>query len=185
MLFRSYDDKFNGYVTIEYALEHSLNIPAVKSLKLLGTEQFIQKLSGCNFLQIQKDRKKLGLSIILGGCGTSLEELTTLFSSFANEGEFFASSFSNRDHNGAKHRLMSKGACYMVNDILCRVNRPDFPLDWSATEHMPRIAWKTGTSYGKRDAWSIGYNKRFTVGVWLGNFSGVGNPDLKIGRAHV
>ncbi|MBL0234875.1 MAG: penicillin-binding protein 1C [Chitinophagaceae bacterium] len=174
----NYDDKFNGYVTVEYALEHSLNIPAVKSLKMLGTEQFIQKLSGCNFRQIQKDRKKLGLSLILGGCGTSLEELTALFSSFANEGEYYPSTYSDLDAGGNRQRIMSKGACYMVNDILSRVNRPDFPLNWSATEHMPKIAWKTGTSYGKRDAWSIGYNKKFTVGIWLGNFSGVGNPDL-------
>ncbi len=174
----NYDEKFNGYVTIEYALEHSLNIPAVKSLKMLGTEQFIHKLSNCQFKQIQKDKKKLGLSMILGGCGTSLEELTTLFSSFANEGNFFATSYSNFDNSPKAQRLMSPAACYMVNDILSRVNRPDFPINWAATEHMPKIAWKTGTSYGKRDAWSIGYNKRFTVGVWVGNFSGVGNPDL-------
>ena len=174
----NYDDKFNGYVTVEYALEHSLNIPAVKSLRMLGTEQFIQKLSSCQFRQIQKDRKKLGLSLILGGCGTSLEELTTLFSSFSNEGEFFSSSYCQLDSSQHPLRLMSPAASYMVNDILSRVNRPDFPLNWSATEHMPKIAWKTGTSYGKRDAWSIGYNKRFTVGVWVGNFSGVGNPDL-------
>ena len=62
----NYDKKFNGYVTMEYALEHSLNIPAVKSLKLLGHEKLIQKLSNCNFKQIQKDQRKLGLSMILG-----------------------------------------------------------------------------------------------------------------------
>lgn len=174
----NYDDKFNGYVTVEYALEHSLNIPAVKSLKMLGTEQFIQKLSGCGFSQIKKDRKKLGLSLILGGCGTTLEELTALFSSFANEGVYYHSSYSDRDSSSRSNRLMSPAASYMVNDILSRVNRPDFPLNWSATEHMPKIAWKTGTSYGRRDAWSIGYNKRFTVGVWAGNFSGIGNPEL-------
>ncbi|HET6993622.1 MAG TPA: penicillin-binding protein 1C, partial [Chitinophagaceae bacterium] len=59
-----------------------------------------------------------------------------------------------------------------------KVDRPDFPLNWGATERMPRIAWKTGTSYGRRDAWSIGYNRNFTVGVWVGNFSGVGVADL-------
>jgi membrane carboxypeptidase/penicillin-binding protein PbpC len=66
----------------------------------------------------------------------------------------------------------------MINDILSKVNRPDFPLNWQSTERMPKIAWKTGTSYGRRDAWSIGYNKNYTVGVWVGNFSGVGVPDL-------
>jgi penicillin-binding protein 1C len=66
----------------------------------------------------------------------------------------------------------------MINEILSRVSRPDFPINWQATERMPKIAWKTGTSYGRRDAWSIGYNKNFTVGVWAGNFSGIGAPDL-------
>ena len=66
----------------------------------------------------------------------------------------------------------------MINEMLSKINRPDFPLNWSATEKMPKIAWKTGTSYGRRDAWSIGYNKNYTVGVWVGNFSGVGVADL-------
>jgi penicillin-binding protein 1C len=58
------------------------------------------------------------------------------------------------------------------------VNRPDFPLNWESTMHLPKIAWKTGTSYGRRDAWSIGYNQRYTVGIWVGNFSGLGIPEL-------
>ncbi len=62
----NYNKQFNGYVTMEYALEHSLNIPAVKSLNLLGKEKFISTLSSCNFKQIRKDREKLGLSMILG-----------------------------------------------------------------------------------------------------------------------
>ena len=66
----------------------------------------------------------------------------------------------------------------MVNETLSKVNRPDFPFNWQGTERMPKIAWKTGTSYGRRDAWSIGYNKKYTVGVWIGNFSGQGVQDL-------
>jgi len=66
----------------------------------------------------------------------------------------------------------------MINETLSKVNRPDFPLNWESTVHLPKIAWKTGTSYGRRDAWSIGYNKRYTVGIWVGNFSGLGIPEL-------
>jgi penicillin-binding protein 1C len=174
----NYDQKFNGYVTVEYALEHSLNIPAVKSLKLIGHEKLIQKLVQCNFRQIQKDQQKLGLSMILGGCGTTLEELTGLFSCFATNGNYIPPSYTQGDTNYHSTTIISPAANYMINEILSKVNRPDFPLNWSATEHMPKIAWKTGTSYGKRDAWSIGYNKNFTVGVWTGNFSGVGVADL-------
>ncbi len=66
----------------------------------------------------------------------------------------------------------------MINETLSKVNRPDFPLNWESTVHLPKIAWKTGTSYGRRDAWSIGYNKHYTVGIWVGNFSGLGIPEL-------
>ena len=84
----NYDKRFNGYVTMEYALEHSLNIPAVKSLKALGKDKLIQRLSQCDFREIDRDRKKLGLSMILGGCGATLEEMTGLYSIFANEGVY-------------------------------------------------------------------------------------------------
>jgi penicillin-binding protein 1C len=177
----NYDEKFNGYVTIEYALEHSLNIPAVKSLKILGQEKLIQKLSNCHFKQIQKDRRKLGLSLILGGCGTTLEEMTGLFSVFANDGRYISPAYiqnvtSRSDPDG--QTVISPAANFMINEILSKVNRPDFPLNWTATERMPKIAWKTGTSYGRKDAWSIGYNKNYTVGIWTGNFSGLGVADL-------
>ena len=174
----NYDQKFNGYITVEYALEHSLNIPAVKSLKMLGYEKLIRKLSDCNFKQIRKDQKKLGLSMILGGCGTTLEEMTGLFSSFANDGIYISPSFTQSDTNSPKVVVASPAATFMINEILSNLSRPDFPLSWQATERMPKIAWKTGTSYGRRDAWSIGYNKNYTVGVWTGNFSGTGVADL-------
>jgi penicillin-binding protein 1C len=116
--------------------------------------------------------------MILGGCGTSLEELTALFSSFANEGVYISPLYVEDDSIRPKVTVASPGATYMINEMLSKINRPDFPLNWSATERMPKIAWKTGTSYGRRDAWSIGYNKNYTVGVWIGNFSGVGVADL-------
>ncbi len=174
----NYDEKYNGYVTVEYALEHSLNIPAVKGLKMLGHEKLIQKLSTCNFKQIQKDQRKLGLSMILGGCGTTLEELTGLFAAFANNGVYISPSFIQSDTIHRQTMVVSPASCFMINEILSKVNRPDFPLNWTATERMPKIAWKTGTSYGRKDAWSIGYNKNYTIGVWTGNFSGVGVADL-------
>ena len=174
----NYDRKWNGFVTMSYALEHSLNIPAVKSLHGLGTDRLIQSLALCNFKQISKDQQKLGLSMILGGCGTSLEELTGLFSSFANNGFYIRPYYGGPDTIQRKRRILSEASSFMITDLLSQINRPDFPLQWESTEHLPKIAWKTGTSYGKRDAWSIGYNKQFTVGIWVGNFSGVGNPEL-------
>jgi len=194
----NYDRRFNGYVTMEYALEHSLNIPAVKSLKALGKDVLIRKLTQCGCRQIDRDRNKLGLSMILGGCGATLEELTGLYSIFANEGRWVKPMYTTDDTVEAAplrnawrprgeegdtgkirgQRVVSPAATFMINEILSKVNRPDFPLNWESTTHLPKIAWKTGTSYGRRDAWSIGYNKRYTVGIWVGNFSGLGIPEL-------
>lgn len=174
----NYDQKFNGYVTTEYALDHSLNIPAVKSLQKLGKEKLVSKLILCGFKQIQKDQNKLGLSMILGGCGANLEQLTGLFSALANDGVYIPPLYLEGSESPKRIRLLSSAANYMITDILSKINRPDFPINWSATEHMPKIAWKTGTSYGRRDGWSIGYNKNYTVGVWTGNFSGLGVPEL-------
>ncbi|MEO6316012.1 MAG: penicillin-binding protein 1C [Chitinophagaceae bacterium] len=174
----NYDRKFNGYVSMEYALEHSLNIPAVKSLRLLGKDKLVEKLAACNFNQVKKDRQKLGLSLILGGCGATLEELTGLYSAFANDGMYVSPSYTQADSAHTTVKLLTTAANFMINETLSKVNRPDFPLNWQSTEHMPKIAWKTGTSYGRRDAWSIGYNKHYTVGIWTGNFSAQGIPEL-------
>ncbi|QEC40364.1 penicillin-binding protein 1C [Pseudobacter ginsenosidimutans] len=176
----NYDKQFNGFVTMEYALEHSLNIPAVKGLEWLGKDKFIQTLAGCDFQQIRKDQKKLGLSLILGGCGSNLEELTGLYTIFANNGKYIRPNYTKRDSTQAAftRNVLSPASTFMINETLSKVNRPDFPLNWQSTERMPKIAWKTGTSYGRRDAWSIGYNKNYTVGVWVGNFSALGIPEL-------
>jgi penicillin-binding protein 1C len=174
----NYDRRWNGFVTMSYALEHSLNIPAVKSLHALGEDKMIRALVSCDFKQIRKDHQKLGLSMILGGCGASLEELTGLFSCFANEGIYVKPLYGGKDTIQKKTRILSEASSFIITDILSQINRPDFPLQWESTEHLPKIAWKTGTSYGKRDAWSIGYNQQYTIGIWVGNFSGVGNPEL-------
>ena len=176
----NYDRKFNGYVSMEYALDHSLNIPAVKSLHALGKDKLIKKLSDCDFKQVRKDRQKLGLSMILGGCGASLEELTGLYTIFASNGQYIRPAYTQDDtitrQNGVQ--IISPAAAYMISEMLSKINRPDFPLNWESTVHLPKIAWKTGTSYGRRDAWSIGFNPHYTVGVWVGNFSALGVPEL-------
>jgi penicillin-binding protein 1C len=174
----NYDKEFHGYVTMEYALEHSLNIPAVKGLRMIGVDEMVQQLARCDFKQIRKDQRKLGLSMVLGGCGATLEELTGLYSIFANEGKYFKPNFIQTEDKPGGKKILSPAAAFMINEILTKIDRPDFPLNWQSTEHMPKIAWKTGTSYGRRDAWSIGYNKKYSVGVWVGNFSALGVPEL-------
>ena len=174
----NYDSKYNGAVTVEDALAYSLNIPAVKTLQQLGVPSLVDKLIEAEFRQIRIDRGKLGLSMALGGCGTSLEELALLYASFANQGLFSRANWLASDSLPQPKRLVSEEAAFMVTESLTRLNRPDLPNSASASLRVPKVAWKTGTSYGRRDAWSIGYNKNYTIAVWAGNFNNEGVPDL-------
>jgi penicillin-binding protein 1C len=174
----NYDSKYNGAVTVEDALAYSLNIPAVKTLQQLGVPSLVDKLIEADFRQILADRNKLGLSIALGGCGTRLEELTLMYAAFANKGTYAKANWLQADSLAEPRRFISEEAAYMITESLTRLTRPDLPNSASASLRVPKVAWKTGTSYGRRDAWSIGYNQNYTIGVWAGNFNNEGVPDL-------
>lgn len=174
----NFDRRFNGKVSIEFALANSLNIPAVKVLQEMTPGVLINYLKKADFQTVKKQSKDLGLSMILGGCGVTLEELTRLFTAFANDGKVHGLNYAQEARKSKGEMLISPESAYLITTILTQVTRPDLPNNFDNTYHLPRIAWKTGTSYGKKDAWSIGYNRRYTVGVWVGNFSGMGVPEL-------
>ncbi|UHG90938.1 penicillin-binding protein 1C [Spirosoma oryzicola] len=175
----NYDRKFNGPVTAEFALANSLNIPAVALLNELGTPTLMSSLRKAGFTTIRKQAKDLGLSTILGGCGVTLEEMTRLYAGFANGGVMGELRFTSKASPTRRDtKLLSQEAAYLITNTLTQITRPDLPNNFDNSYHLPRIAWKTGTSYGRRDAWSIGYNQRYTIGVWVGNFSGVGAAEL-------
>ena len=178
----NYDRQFNGPVSAEFALANSLNIPAVKLLHDIGPSAMVSALEEAGFTTVKKQRKALGLSLVLGGCGVTLDEMTRLYAGFANGGKVGALNLTQKlDYQSGQQSttlLLSPEATFMVTNTLRQLVRPDLPNNFDNSYHLPRIAWKTGTSYGRRDAWSIGYNQRFTIGVWIGNFSGVGIPAL-------
>jgi penicillin-binding protein 1C len=174
----NYDETFRGPVSISYALENSLNIPAVRALNELGTDKLIQTLGQCQFNRIQKDKEKLGLSMVLGGCGVTLEEMAGLYAAQADLGNFKRLRYTTKDIDTQQTRIYSQSAAFMITEMLVKITRPDLPVGYENSVHLPKIAWKTGTSYGRRDAWSIGYNQKYTIAVWVGNFSNVGVPEL-------
>lgn len=174
----NFDRTFHGKITMSFALANSLNVPAVKVLREVSTPALIEKLKKAHFENIKKNAPKLGYSMILGGCGVTLEELTNLFSGFANKGQWQAASALADEPLSTPDELVSEEAAYLITQVLSQVSRPDLPNNYDYTYRLPKIAWKTGTSFGKKDAWSIGYNARYTVGVWVGNFSGEGVPEL-------
>lgn len=174
----NYNLKFNGDVTAEFALRNSLNIPAIRLLEEYGMSQYLDILTKGGFEKVAQDRKKLGLSMILGGCGVRLEELTRFFSTFANKGHLYPLNYNLNMNDRKGNAIFSEASSFIIAQILSSNERPDFPKDMLDETELPKIAWKTGTSYGKRDAWAIGFNPRYTVGVWMGNFDGKGSPQL-------
>ncbi|MEZ5068436.1 MAG: penicillin-binding protein 1C [Bacteroidia bacterium] len=174
----NFNSKFNGPVTVEFALSHSLNIPAVQTLNKLGVNTLTDALARSQFQSIAAQQKKLGLSVVLGGCGVKLSELSNLYSTFANNGNYVPLKYTDDDTVSYSFPLISDAAAYLTTEMLSKLVRPDMPNNYENSLRIPKIAWKTGTSYGRRDAWSIGYNKRYTVGVWVGNFDGSGIAEL-------
>ena len=188
----NYDGKFTGYVIARDALARSLNVPAVNIYAKMEKNQLFEflKYAGISTLNNSDD---YGLSLVLGGCGINLLELTTLYAGLANMGEFAPYSFlydtekintksrkltNTTSSDFSAQRLLRPETCWIVTDMLTTLKRPDFPRTFDLTGTMPKVAWKTGTSYGHRDAWSIGYSPELTIGVWLGNFNGTGAPIL-------
>lgn len=176
----NFDNEFRGLVTVHTALAYSLNLPPVWLLEDVGYEKFANILEKAGFSDVKKRRKSLGYSLALGGCGVTLEELTRFYTCFANEGKLFDLNYTKAQAaDKQKFRtLFSPAATYIIGTILSDLARPDLPQSYVLDSKVPKIAWKTGTSYGKRDAWAIGYSPRYTVGIWMGNMSGEGAPEL-------
>lgn len=174
----NFDETFTGSVTMEDALSKSLNLPAVSVIDAISPRIFIESLVTAGFRQIKTDSYKLGLSVVLGGCGVRLEELVPAYSIFSRRGRFLPLKWIKSDTSTYTIPVISEASAYSVGTILTSLTRPDFPQYYQSGIHLPKLGWKTGTSYGRRDGWSIGFNHRFTIGVWVGNFSGQGVPEL-------
>ncbi|HDZ59003.1 MAG TPA: penicillin-binding protein 1C, partial [Ignavibacteriales bacterium] len=173
----NYDLKYYGNVTADFALLNSLNIPAVRLLRQIGLNNFTGLLEQSGFKDISRRKKKLGLSVILGGCGVTLEELTRLYSAFVRDGYLYPLRYLQNQNNGSGVEIFSASSSFLIANILSGDSRNSLLKNSEFNDHT-KFAWKTGTSYGKRDAWAIGFNKNYTIGVWLGNFSGEGSPHL-------
>ncbi|HBR28955.1 MAG TPA: penicillin-binding protein 1C, partial [Firmicutes bacterium] len=172
----NYDSTYSGLVSAQEALQRSLNVPAVNLLAALGGEALYELLKKAGFTTLTPVNH-YGLSMVLGGCEVNLLELTNLYAALAGSGKKYPVQTRLDRGNSPPLTLFSPGVAYIITEILTEVRRPDLPTCWEFTT-LPKVAWKTGTSYGHKDAWSIGYNPRYTVGVWVGNFSGEGRAGL-------
>ncbi|WP_445146721.1 penicillin-binding protein 1C [Dyella sp. Tek66A03] len=172
----NFDESFNGPISAAEALQRSLNVPAVDVLDHVGPNRFVARLAnGGVDLRLPRGASP-NLSIILGGASTRLEDLVGAYTAFANEGMAGKPRYVP-DQPRQQRRLLSPGAAWIIRDILAS-NPADVegaPLD-GTTRAQNTIAWKTGTSYGYRDAWAIGVTDDWTFGVWIGRPDGTPSP---------
>ncbi|HVZ02134.1 MAG TPA: penicillin-binding protein 1C [Dongiaceae bacterium] len=169
----NFDHLFRGEVTAREALQLSLNLPAVALLDRVGPVRFAQRLTDAGAPLVLPDKHaRPGLPIALGGVGTNLERLVTLYSALAEQGIARPLLFRADEAEGVPHALMSPLAAWYVTRILDETPPPERRLAAGNRKNASDIAYKTGTSYGYRDAWAIGYNARYTVGVWVGRPDG-------------
>lgn len=164
----NFDEGFSGPVSVAEALAKSLNLPAVQLLAIYGPKRFASQLNAVG-LQFNANSAEPNLTYILGGASVKMEQLVSLYSAFARQGSVAELRFLTRDPL-IERPLFSAGSAWVIRRILAGELSPPAQVDMSG--ELSPIAWKTGTSYGYRDAWSIGVNPRYLIGVWVGRPDG-------------
>lgn len=179
---QNFDKNFDGAVPANNALTRSLNIPAVRMLQDFGLPQFYKALQELEFTSINKGPNHYGLSLILGGAESSLWELCRGYYFLAQKlnGQKLQSLQYATDQEVVEKKLQhfSRSSIFQTFEILTEVNRPNEEGAWKVFESVRKIAWKTGTSFGQRDALAVGVTPEYIVGVWAGNADGEGRPGL-------
>ncbi|MEN8142870.1 MAG: penicillin-binding protein 1C [Thermodesulfobacteriota bacterium] len=170
----NFSDYFNGPISVRHALQHSLNLPAVDLLDHFSAARFISRLRNGG-LRLRISDNYPSLAIILGGTGTTLEELVTAYTCFGRGGLSGYLRFTKKAPLVNRY-LMSDGAAWIIRDILENNERPGLPVNFLNFSASRKVAWKTGTSYGFRDAWAVGVTDDYTIGVWVGRPDGTSSP---------
>ena len=169
---QNYDRHFKGPVSVRTALAASLNVPAVRTLVMVTPERFSQRLKALG-LPLKRNGDYYGYSLALGSAEVTLADLSNAYRALANGGAYSPLRMRTTDPSTAMKAVMDPGASFIVSDILAdrEARVPTFGLD-NALAARYWVAAKTGTSKDMRDNWCIGFSKRYTVGVWVGNASG-------------
>ena len=191
---KNFHPVYDGAVPASQVLSRSLNVPSVRMLRDYGIEKFHHMLQELGMTTVSQTPSHYGLSLILGGAEGSLWELAGVYASLSrvlanyranhgsyNPGDFHMPTFFQDDRHVKTMPLhddpgVSAGALWLCWEALASVNRPDSESGWQVMSSQGKIAWKTGTSFGGRDAWAIGSTRDYVVGVWTGNASGEGRP---------
>ena len=165
---------FSGPVSASSALALSLNLPAVQLLEAYGPKRFAAHMRSGGVPLVLPPLAEPNLSLILGGAGSRLEDLVGGYAALARQGNSARIRLQPQDPL-VERRLLSPGSAWIIRRILAGQARPDRDPTAELVQR-PQLAWKTGTSYGFRDAWSIGVGPRYLIGVWIGRPDGTPVP---------
>jgi penicillin-binding protein 1C len=172
--------QYEGAISASEAVNRSLNVPLVSMLRKYSVPKFYSFLKTNGIADLPQPSDHYGLSLILGGAEAKLGDVS---GAYANMARILLGmtpahySLYIEEEPKTSNCTFERGAVYQVFNCLTEVNRPE-QIDWKMLPSMQKIAWKTGTSYGFRDAWAVGITPRYVVGVWVGNASGEGRPNL-------
>jgi penicillin-binding protein 1C len=193
---QNFDKQYDGAVHAGNALARSLNIPAIRMLQEYGVEKFYQKLVLLKLTTINKGSNHYGLSLILGGAEVRLWDLVSAYASLARTLTHYTDyndMYNPSDYHSIfyteninqlnieqykKTSIYDAGSIWLTFEALTQMDRPMEGVEWELFSTSQKIAWKTGTSFGHRDAWAIGISSKYVVGVWVGNADGEGRPGL-------
>lgn len=192
----NYNKTYDGAVPASRALSRSLNVPAVKMLKQFGLDRFHHYLKALHLKDLKYNANHYGLSLILGGAESNLWDLCKSYAALSStlnhfseaSSAYYSNEFceptvlaSKKINFGKKttdKTIFDAASIYLTYESLKQVNRPEGDENWEFFDDSKEIAWKTGTSFGFRDAWAIGTTTDYVVGVWVGNADGEGRPGL-------
>jgi len=195
---KNYNHTYDGVVPAHRALARSLNIPAIRMLHQYGHQRFHHRLTKLGLTTLDRSADHYGLSLILGGAEATLWDLAGMYASMARTvnhypgrgGKYLQNGFHKANYAWQAPQTLEKAdvlvedsplgaaASFLTFQAMLEVTRPNDDKHWEAFSSSRKIAWKTGTSYGYRDAWAIGCNPQYVVAVWAGNADGEGRPGL-------
>ncbi|MFZ5553586.1 MAG: penicillin-binding protein 1C [Bacteroidota bacterium] len=190
---KNYNQKYDGAVSANRALARSLNVPAIKMLQQYGIAKFHYQLKKLGLTTLKFSSSHYGLSLVLGGAEASLWDLCSVYAAMArnlNQYPDYKKSVNERPYYISKNvtaetltaeasePLLNPAAVWFTFQAMLDVARPEGDENWQNFSSSSKIAWKTGTSFGFRDAWAIGVNPKYVVGIWVGNADGEGRPGL-------
>ncbi len=179
---KNFSREYDGALPANQALSRSLNIPFVRLLNEYGLEKFHHHLKCCGISTLNQSARHYGLSLILGGAEVKLWDLNKIYTNMAQQLSMneckSISLLIKRNNSISTIKPMSKACVYATFEAMTEVNRPDEDGNWQVFAGAQKVAWKTGTSFGFRDAWAIGITPDYVVAVWVGNADGEGRPGL-------